>query len=144
MDFISKCKVAGIGDGSVMEGYPVVNGKVLRKINGVLKAYTKREDPKPWEDVYTEDEAFPQGTLDIVEAIEADDLESLPTEAQAAIADVVEEETEASIVVNRKFLRIVNKFWLKAMKYYYNNDPAYLSEWHSLVDKLYPESKPWD
>lgn len=63
MTFIDKCKAAGIGDGSAHEGYPVINGKVLSKRNGSLKAFTRRESPKPWEDPLIEDKSFSATTI---------------------------------------------------------------------------------
>jgi len=144
MDFIEKCKVAGIGDGSIYEGYPIHNGRVMRKVAGALKAFIKRDDPKPWEDPLIEDEEFPQAILDAVEAIEADDLESLPQDVQDAIAAEESDEAVAQIVGSHKFLKITHWFLLKAMKYYYSQNPQYLADWHSAVDRLYPDSKPWD
>jgi len=144
MDFIEKCKLAGIGDGSCFEGYPVHNGRVMKRVAGVLKAFTRVEDPKPWEDSLIEDTEFSQAILDAVEAIEADDLESLPQDAQDAIAAEESDEAVSEIVGSRKFLKITHWFLLKAMKYYYSQNPQYLSDWHTAVDRLFPDAKPWD
>lgn len=144
MDFIEKCRIAGIGDGSCYGEYPIHNGRVFKRVMGALKAFTRRADPKLWEDPLIEDTEFPQATLDQIEAIETDDLGSLPQAIQDAIAIEELDESVRDIVGSSKFVKITHWFLLKAMKYYYAQNPAYLADWHSAVDRLFPDTKPWD
>lgn len=92
MDFIEKCKAAGIGDGSVYEGYPVVHGRWIRKTDGKLNAFFK-EDLKPFEEP-REDTAFPKVTLDKIQAIEDGELELLTQTERDAIAAAEAKEIE--------------------------------------------------
>jgi len=144
MNLADKCALAGIGNGTAINGRPVVDGCVIDRVSGVMKAFTIIESPKPWENPYVETPEFSQAILDAVEAIEANDLESLPQEAQDAISAEESDEAVSEIVGSRRFLKITHWFLLKAMKYYYSQNPAYLADWHAAVDRLYPDAKPWD
>lgn len=86
MDFIEKCKVAGIGNGACFEGYPVHNDRVFKKIAGTLKAFIRRNDPKPWENPLIEDTAFDSNIIAKIQTIQDGKLEELDQTEQNAIA----------------------------------------------------------
>lgn len=92
MDFTEKCIAAGIGDGSVCEGYPVVNGRIIRKLDGQLKAFFN-ESLKGFEEP-REDKDFPKATLDKIQAVEDGKLGLLTQAEQDAIAAAEAEELE--------------------------------------------------
>lgn len=93
MDFLEKCTAAGLGSGAY-EGYPVVNGRVFKKVDGKLKAFTKREDPKPWEDPLIEDKLFDSSILKKIEDIEAGTTTNLSVAEIQAIADAEKDEAD--------------------------------------------------
>jgi hypothetical protein len=84
MDFIEKCHAAGIGDGSSYEGYPIIDNRVIRKVNGSLKAFMK-EALNPWE-TPREDREFDSATLTKIQAIEDGKLDQLTQAEQDAIS----------------------------------------------------------
>lgn len=96
MNLVEKCFAIGIGNGTSTGGYPEINGRIIRKIEGSLKAFFN-EELKPWEHP-REDTKFDTAILAKIQAIEDDKLDQLSQNEQDMIIVKETEETEKASV----------------------------------------------
>ena len=133
MTVAEKCKAVGIGNGSVYEGYPIVDGRIIREVDGELKAFFD-EPLKAWEEPQ-EDKTFDPAILTKIQALKDGNVSKLTPEEQAALAEA--EARECCGIELEPLIR--NALLLRLAEERYGTD----TEFKALVDHAYPQGAPW-
>lgn len=144
MELWEKCQAIGLECHGLIEGWPSIERRIIREIDGTWKAFIPPHG-NPWESE-TEDESFSSATLLKVKDLNDGTEDNLTAQEISDLADAQQENTDKLNNQDPLVLKAIYKFLMASMEQYYNNPPAngFLDAWVTWVDNKFPGDKPWD